>query len=104
MGKDPKIVRILLVGDGEYRKSFASDFILMYSWMRKDLYYFSPSRRGVSALRECPELCAHNLMVAYKQVPPRAEEITIPAEVTPEKVPTHIVDYSSKRSPYSTCS
>uniref|UniRef100_A0A3B4GIE1 Mitochondrial Rho GTPase n=1 Tax=Pundamilia nyererei TaxID=303518 RepID=A0A3B4GIE1_9CICH len=29
-----------------------------------------------------------------EQVPPRAEEITIPADVTPEKVPTHIVDYS----------
>ncbi|XP_012587169.1 PREDICTED: mitochondrial Rho GTPase 2, partial [Condylura cristata] len=28
------------------------------------------------------------------QVPPRAEEITIPADVTPEKVPTHIVDSS----------
>lgn len=28
------------------------------------------------------------------QVPARAEEITIPADVTPEKVPTHIVDYS----------
>ena len=33
------------------------------------------------------------------QVPPRAEEITIPADVTPERVPTHIVDYSSKCSP-----
>ena len=33
-------------------------------------------------------------------MPSRAEEITIPAEVTPEKVPTHIVDYSSKCSPY----
>ena len=31
------------------------------------------------------------------QVPPRAEEITIPGDVTPEKVPTHIVDYSGKR-------
>uniref|UniRef100_A0A8C5EFM6 Mitochondrial Rho GTPase 2 n=1 Tax=Gouania willdenowi TaxID=441366 RepID=A0A8C5EFM6_GOUWI len=30
------------------------------------------------------------------EVPPRAEEITIPADVTPEKVPTHIVDYSEK--------
>lgn len=30
------------------------------------------------------------------QVPPRAEEITIPADVTPEKVPTHIVDYSGR--------
>lgn len=28
------------------------------------------------------------------QVPRRAEEITIPADVTPERVPTHIVDYS----------
>ena len=27
-------------------------------------------------------------------VPARCEEITIPADVTPEKVPTHIVDYS----------
>lgn len=32
-----------------------------------------------------------------EQVPPRAEEITIPPDVTPEKVPTHIVDYSGKR-------
>ncbi|KAM4716009.1 mitochondrial Rho GTPase 2 [Anableps anableps] len=31
-----------------------------------------------------------------ERVPPRAEEITIPADVTPEKVPTHIVDYSEK--------
>nr|KAF6272156.1 hypothetical protein mMyoMyo1_016569 [Myotis myotis] len=29
-----------------------------------------------------------------EEVPPRAEEITIPADVTPEKVPTHIVDSS----------
>ncbi|KAJ7386250.1 Mitochondrial Rho GTPase 2 [Desmophyllum pertusum] len=29
-----------------------------------------------------------------EEVPTRAEEITIPADVTPEKVPTHIVDYS----------
>ena len=28
------------------------------------------------------------------EVPPRAEEITIPADLTPEKVPTCIVDYS----------
>lgn len=31
-----------------------------------------------------------------EEVPPRAEEITIPGEVTPEKVPTHIVDYSAQ--------
>ena len=29
-------------------------------------------------------------------VPPRAEEITIPGDLTPEKVPTCIVDYSGK--------
>ncbi|XP_051490557.1 mitochondrial Rho GTPase 1 isoform X3 [Apus apus] len=29
-----------------------------------------------------------------EEVPARAEEITIPADVTPERVPTHIVDYS----------
>lgn len=29
-------------------------------------------------------------------VPPRAEEITIPADVTPEQVPTHIVDFSGR--------
>ncbi|XP_046887674.1 mitochondrial Rho GTPase 2 [Hypomesus transpacificus] len=29
-----------------------------------------------------------------EHVPLKAEEITIPADVTPEKVPTHIVDYS----------
>ncbi|XP_061911897.1 mitochondrial Rho GTPase 2 [Entelurus aequoreus] len=29
-----------------------------------------------------------------EEVPSRAEDITIPADVTPEKVPTHIVDYS----------
>jgi len=29
-----------------------------------------------------------------EEVPSKAEEITIPADVTPEQVPTHIVDYS----------
>lgn len=33
------------------------------------------------------------------QVPYRAEEITIPADVTPERVPTHIVDYSGNARP-----
>ncbi|XP_063443574.1 mitochondrial Rho GTPase 1-A-like isoform X1 [Mytilus trossulus] len=31
-----------------------------------------------------------------EEVPAKAEEITIPADVTPERVPTHIVDYSSQ--------
>ena len=29
-------------------------------------------------------------------VPARAEELTIPADVTPERVPTHIVDFSQR--------
>nr|XP_044985984.1 mitochondrial Rho GTPase 2 isoform X3 [Jaculus jaculus] len=33
-----------------------------------------------------------------EEVPARAEEITIPADVTPEKVPTHIVDYSAEQT------
>lgn len=33
-------------------------------------------------------------------VPPRAEEITIPADVTPEQVPTHIVDFSGLYQQY----
>lgn len=34
-------------------------------------------------------------------VPPRAEEITIPGDVTPEKVPTHIVDFSCEKVVHS---
>ncbi|CAK9300103.1 unnamed protein product [Gordionus sp. m RMFG-2023] len=30
------------------------------------------------------------------EVPPRAEEITIPADVTPDRVPTYIVDFSTQ--------
>lgn len=30
-----------------------------------------------------------------EDVPPKSEEITIPADITPEMVPTHIVDYSA---------
>lgn len=33
-----------------------------------------------------------------EEVPPRAEEITIPANVIPEQVPTNIVDYSSEKN------
>lgn len=46
--------------------------------------------------------CGHSplfsvcLILPMFQVPLRAEEITIPADVTPERVPTHIVDYSGE--------
>lgn len=32
-----------------------------------------------------------------EDVPPKAEEITIPADVTPEQIPTNIVDYSGNK-------
>lgn len=35
-----------------------------------------------------------------EDVPTKAEEITIPADVTPEQVPTNIVDYSGKLIEY----
>jgi len=38
------------------------------------------------------------------QVPARAEEITIPADVTPERVPTHIIDYCGKSFAVMKCS
>ena len=51
----------------------------------------------------CILLVAHTFgSFSVFQVPLRAEEITIPADVTPERVPTHIVDYSGKPSPYYT--
>lgn len=40
-----------------------------------------------------------NVYLCSCQVPYRAEEITIPADVTPERVPTHIVDYSGTLLP-----
>lgn len=33
-----------------------------------------------------------------REVPPRAEEITIPPDVTPDRVTTQIVDYSCESS------
>lgn len=39
-----------------------------------------------------------------EDVPPKAEEITIPADVTPEQVPTNIVDYSSTEQSEDTLS
>lgn len=33
-----------------------------------------------------------------EDVPPKAEEIIIPADVTPEQVPTNIVDFNGKKN------
>ena len=43
-----------------------------------------------------PPVCPQVSEEFPEEVPARSEEITIPADVTPEKVPTHIVDYSCK--------
>lgn len=50
----------------------------------------------IRSLAECSVMwLSYNISAPFlEQVPSRAEEITIPADVTPEKVPTHIVDYS----------
>uniref|UniRef100_A0A4W4EFM7 Mitochondrial Rho GTPase n=1 Tax=Electrophorus electricus TaxID=8005 RepID=A0A4W4EFM7_ELEEL len=57
--------------------------------------------RNVHVLNQCePKVGKTSLIMSLvgeefpEEVPLRAEEITIPADVTPEKVPTHIVDYS----------
>uniref|UniRef100_A0A7M4E091 Ras homolog family member T1 n=1 Tax=Crocodylus porosus TaxID=8502 RepID=A0A7M4E091_CROPO len=54
----------------------------------------------LSLIREATRVGKTSLIMSLvseefpEEVPPRAEEITIPADVTPERVPTHIVDYS----------
>lgn len=63
------------------------ELILPWQWPRWDL-------KSLVTL-SCWLLVAGRAVLAL-QVPPRAEEITIPADVTPEKVPTHIVDYSGR--------
>ena len=58
------------------------------------------STEGLFEYQELKNLCLCNLSYVYvnSKVPTKAEEITIPADVTPEKVPTHIVDYSGKHT------
>jgi len=36
------------------------------------------------------------MFILHFKVPAKAEEIIIPAEVVPDNVPTHIVDFSCK--------
>lgn len=72
----------------------------------KDFSYPVAGRRGVSrggarggldtrgGCQAPGSRALNSILTHLLQVPARAEEITIPADVTPEKVPTHIVDYS----------
>ncbi|OWK11485.1 RHOT2 [Cervus elaphus hippelaphus] len=79
-------VRILLLGEAQVGKTS-----LILSLVGEEF----PEEVRLSAPRpRTPALLPGSLTAASAQVPARAEEITIPADVTPEKVPTHIVDYS----------
>ena len=62
-------------------------------WPRKIKFVRSGQvENGKSAL--CGLYISFNSCLFFCQVPAKAEEITIPADVTPERVPTHIVDFS----------
>jgi len=67
----------------------------------EDLYYRSHIRRDVRILLVGePGVGKTSVILSLVSeefadlVPAKSEEITIPADVTPELVPTHIVDYS----------
>jgi mitochondrial Rho GTPase 1 len=79
-------VRILLVGDQGVGKTslILSLVCIKFTHSIENLYLYV---LFYQVSEEFPE-----------DVPPKAEEITIPADVTPEQVPTNIVDYSGKRS------
>lgn len=61
--------------------------------MRKDVRILLVGDAGVGKTSLILSLVSEEFP---EDVPAKAEEITIPADVTPEKVPTHIVDYSSQ--------
>lgn len=92
-----------------------SQFVLsIHSQGGEDVSHHVPGQRGVPRRgTEASSFC-HMIFTAASswtlvwllpcscvrlQVPYRAEEITIPADVTPERVPTHIVDYSGALRP-----
>lgn len=86
--KDLRIVRILLVGDRKY--------IATVCWYVIDLLWGGHTHTHTA---QCGKTSIILALVGEEFppfVPPRAEEITIPGDVTPEKVPTHILDFSCK--------
>ena len=60
--------------------------------MRKSVRILLVGDRGVGKTSLILSLVSEEF---NEDVPPKAEEITIPADVTPEQVPTHIVDFSA---------
>ncbi len=84
-----KEVRILLIGDRSW-------FLLRLCQQWSPIYNLLPFLsifRGVGKTSLILSLVSESFP---SEVPPRAEEITIPADLTPEKVPTCIVDYSGE--------
>lgn len=67
--------------------------------MRKDVRILLVGEPGVGKTSLILSLVSEEFP---EEVPPKAEEITIPADVTPEKVPTHIVDYSAQEQDENT--
>ncbi|CAH1794756.1 unnamed protein product [Owenia fusiformis] len=61
--------------------------------MRKDVRILLVGEDGVGKTSLILSLVSEEFP---EEVPFKAEEITIPADVTPEKVPTHIVDFSTQ--------
>lgn len=77
-----RIVRILLVGDRKFNCGY-------------QFYILAIHISCIAA--QCGKTSIILALVGEEFppfVPPRAEEITIPGDVTPEKVPTHILDFS----------
>ena len=67
----------------------------------KDIHILLVGERGVGKTSLILSLVSEEFP---EEVPSRVEEITIPADVTPEKVPTYIVDYSeAEQAEYQLC-
>ena len=82
-----------------YKSCFIQFFLLTFSPHKTTLalckHFPLPFLLSTKLHDGCNNYCL--CVCIHEQVPSRAEEITIPADVTPEHVPTHIVDYSGTR-------
>lgn len=75
-----------------FRTTQDIDAMYLRTQVRRDVRILLVGERGVGKTSVILSLVSEEFADI---VPPRSEEITIPADVTPELVPTHIVDYSS---------
>lgn len=75
-----------------FRSNQDVDVMYLRTQVRRDVRILLVGERGVGKTSVILSLVSEEFADI---VPPRSEEITIPADVTPELVPTHIVDYSA---------